>query len=238
MFLKYRFIVYGLLVLLGGFLFYKWVGPGFFAPLPPHVTSSTSGGNSKYGIQDATTTVPTEADYRTELRQAIAAFQKVKSFRAKVVVGPSSSEINALLEYAKPDRFRGTIQSKDAGTAEIITVGNSLYMRVNGQAWVNLSKTASAKTISDTLKNALNGDSNLANIGIDDTLAVSKTHDDVNQCDSYQTTVKTASSTTNDITLCIADGLPSSMDLETAQGPIHLQYYDYNAVFLITKPIQ
>jgi hypothetical protein len=246
MFLKYKYVLFAILALVVIAVGWKWLHPVSHAAVLQTTTSTAQLTNTTSTSQTGTpylpnlttaSSTPGEATYRTELRKAIQNFQNAKSFRASVTAGQADSEIDATLEFSKPDRFRGTIQSKGADTAEIVAVGDSLYMRVNDQQWVNLTKTASAKTIGETLKNALNGDSNLTNLGVDDTLPITKSHDDTNQCDIYQTTVKSSSGTTNTVSICVADGLPKTLDLETAQGPIHLRYYDYNTVFIIVKPI-
>ncbi len=180
---------------------------------------------------------PTEAERRAELRQAIDAFKRMKSFRADVTVSPAQGNVKALLEYTKPNRFRGTIQIEKAGEAEMIAVGDALYMRVNGGSWANLSNTPSAKVIGETLRNALNGDSNLENVAVDESLPITVRADAARGCDLYATQVRTSDNALNDVQVCVADGLPRYLDLQTAQGPIALRYFDYNTLFLIEKPI-
>lgn len=180
---------------------------------------------------------PKILDPRTELRNAIVAFTQVKSFRTKVRVSSSQGEMKAVLEFNKPNRFRGTVELGKSETAEIIVVDTSLYMRVNQQQWLNLSKTSSAKTIGDTLKNALNGDSNLEAIGLDESTPVTKAFNAERGCDMYETSVKSLDGKTNPVHVCVRDGLPKYLDLTTPQGPVYLEYYDYNALFLIEKPL-
>lgn len=204
---------------------------------PQSVPTPSSTGESVQTSETMTKPAPTEAERRAELRQAIDAFKKVKSFRADVTVAPAQGKVTALLEYTKPNRFRGSIQIEKAGEAEMIAVSDALYMRVNGGAWANLSKTPSAKVIGETLRNALNGDSNLENVAVDESLPISVRPDAIRGCDVYATQVRTSDNALNDVQVCVADGLPRYLDLQTAQGPIALRYFDYNALFLIEKPI-
>lgn len=243
MFLRYyKLVLAALAVLLLAFVGWKWVYPGLTYK-PPMSTSTVQAilppvdNSPSNPTKTPTSTTPTAADYRAALQEAVKNFQATKSFRAKVTVSATEGDINAVLEFAKPSRFRGTIQASDNTTAQIIVVDNSLFMQVNNQPWLDLTNTPSAKTIGDTLKNALNGDSNLDDIGLDGSVPITESRDTANNCDSYQTSVKTASSTSNAVTLCIADGLPKYMNLQTSNGPIHLDYYDYNTVFIIAKPI-
>lgn len=177
-------------------------------------------------------------DPRAELRTAIQKFQTVKSFRTKVLLTTAQGKLNAILEFQKPNRFRGTIDIEKTGTAEIVAVDSSLYMRVNGQNWLNLSKTPSAQSIGDTLRGALSGDANLDILGSGDTTPVTKSRDSANNCDLYTTTAKTVDEKVSyPASVCVRDGLPKFLDLQTPQGPIHLEYYDYNELFLIVKPM-
>ncbi len=212
------------------------VGAGCKRNSPPAVTPSSTGEVTQNSETDVKP-LPTEAERRAELRQAIDAFKKVKSFRADVTVRPAQGSVTALLEYTKPNRFRGTIQIEKAGEAEMIAVGDALYMRVNGGSWANLSKTPSAKVIGETLRNALNGDSNLENVAADESFPVTVRFDAVRGCELYVTQVRAADETLNDVQVCLANGLPRYLDLQTAQGPIALRYFDYNSLFLIEKPI-
>jgi hypothetical protein len=179
----------------------------------------------------------TPRDPRAELRAAMSRFKATKSFRTKVSIQTSQGEMDATLEFAKPNRFRGTIQPSGGNTTEIIVVDNSLYMRVNGQKWINLSSTPSAKTIGETLRNALQGDASLDTLGVDTTANIQVSRDNARECDDYKTTVKAPDGSLVDVDLCLSNGLPRFLDMTPKQGPIHLEYYDYNAVFLIEKPL-
>lgn len=222
-----RLFVYGALVTVVLF------GAGCRRTTPPSSTPSSTVDTST----SPTPAAPTDAERRIELRQAIEAFKKVKSFRADVTVSPTQGTVKALLEYTKPSRFRGSIHIEKAGEAEMIAVNDALYMRVNGGSWANLSKTPSAKVIGETLRNALNGDSNLENVAVDESLPISVRFDATRNCELYVTQVRTADSSLNDVQVCVADGLPRYLDLQTAQGPIALRYFDYNSLFLIEKPM-
>lgn len=181
--------------------------------------------------------IPTEADFRNELREAVKNFNAAKSFRAKVNLAAGGGELNAVLEFAKPNRFRGTIQGSDGSSTEIVVVDDSLYMRVNNLKWLNLSKTPSASSIAGTLKSALSGDTNLANVAMDESFPVQKTKDLAHSCDLYSTSIKQTNGSVNKVSVCLSRGRPQYLDLVAAQGPIHIDYYDYNAVFLIERPI-
>ena len=212
------------------------VGAGCKRASPP-VATSTSTGEVAQAPEVVAKPAPTEAERRAELRQAIDGFKKVKSFRADVTVTPAQGKVTALLEYTKPNRFRGSIQIEKAGEAEMIAVSDALFMRVNGGSWANLSNTPSAKVIGETLRNALNGDSNLENIAVDESLPISVRPDAARGCELYTTQVRTTDNALNEVQVCVSEGLPRYLDLQTAQGPIALRYFDYNSLFLIEKPI-
>ncbi len=171
------------------------------------------------------------------VREAVKNFQQVKSFRANVSITTDQGTLAAKLEFMKPNRFRGNVDLGKNGKAELIVVDDSLYMKVNDQKWMALSNKKGSKTIGETMKNALNGDANLQNLGLDPKVDIVKSRDDKNSCDRYTTKLKTADGNTSDVQLCIAAGLPTQLDITTPQGPVHIEYYDYNTVFLIEKPI-
>ncbi len=181
----------------------------------------------------------TQEEIRKELLGVVDRFKNTKSFRSKITITGPNKNINALLEFSKPDRFHGTVQNiGSTTTAEIISVGTSFYMRVSDQPWMNLTKTINAKTIGTTLNNTLNGNANVDMLGKDAAIPVTKSYDGLQGCDVYKTQIKTPEGKANDISVCVVNGLPKALDVSTTEGPVHIEYYDINAVFLIEKPVK
>ncbi len=205
-------------------------------PSQPNSATPTSTANGK---SQQPAKPPTPEEIRKELLGVVERFKNTKSFRSKITITGSDKNTNAILEFSKPDRFHGTVQTTGSTTtAEIISVGTSFYMRVTGQPWMNLTKTVNAKAMGNTLNNTLNGKANVDMLGKDADIPVTKSYDGLQGCDVYKTQIKTPEGNANDISVCVVGDLPKTLDLQTTEGPVHIEYYDVNAVFLIEKPMQ
>lgn len=206
------------------------------SPTQPNSNKPTS---SENGNVQQPAKPPTPEELRKELLGVVDHFKNTKSFRAKITISSSNKPIDATIEFSKPDRFHGTVQTEGAASAaEIISVGSNFYMRVTGQPWMNLTKTVNAKTIGNTLNTTLNGSANVDMLGKDATIPVTKSYDGLQGCDVYKTQIKTPEGKSNDISVCVVNDLPKTLDLTTTEGKVHIEYYDINAVFLIEKPAQ
>lgn len=214
------------------------LGAGCAKNAPTRQNGSNPNGSSVTAGSDVARPLTPE-DIRTELLGVVNRFKNTKSFRSKITISGPEKNINAILEFSKPDRFHGTVQTiGSTTTAEIISVGTNFYMRISDQPWMNLTKTVNAKTIGTTLNNTLNGNANVDMLGKDVTIPVTKSYDGLQGCDVYKTQIKTPEGKANDISVCVVNGLPKTVDLTTTEGPVHIEYYDVNGVFLIEKPVQ
>ncbi len=183
------------------------------------------------------TTETGDAAINAELDFILKNFRTVKSFRMKLTSEAPQGELKSTLEFLRPDRFRGTMQLASQPSMDIVVVEDSLYLRPQNGAWVDLSGTSSAKSVGTALRNALSGDASLDKIGVDPSSIVKKTRDDGRQCDLFKATVKTPDGKPAALEICAANGLPHYVTITSAQGPLTFEYYDYNALFLIERPI-
>lgn len=181
---------------------------------------------------------PTEEELRQELRAALQNFRDAKSVRATVTSGTAGNQIIAKLQIAKPGRFQGMIDTGKGTPFEIIVVDTSMYMRLVGGGWINMSKTPSAKTIAEGLREILNVQGNLDVFGVDETVSISRYPLPAKNCTMYETKLKNEEGVSQESEVCIRDGRPASLEIKTAEGPVRIEYYDYNAVFLIERPVR
>lgn len=184
----------------------------------------------------------TRSDERTltpleELRNAIEAFQNVKSFKSKLYVDNASGKTTAQIDVLKPSRFRGTIRVPTSNNgAEIIGVDSSLYLKPEGAPWVELSSPAMAKQLTETFRSAANGSGALIREALPDGTVVTKKRDNVHACDSFTTTLTSTKGPNIDLTICVANGLPSLLDIRAKDSHVSVTYTDYNSLFIIERP--
>ena len=178
-----------------------------------------------------------DAAINAELDAILKNFRSVKSFRMRFSYSTPQGLLTSTLEYLRPNRFRGIMQIANQPATEVIVVDQSLYMRPTGGRWVDLSGTESAKAVGSSLQSALSGNASLDNIGVDPNAVVKKTRDDGRQCDLYKASVKSQDGTPAALEICAAGQLPKFVTITTQQGPFTFEYYDYNTLFLIEKPM-
>lgn len=174
---------------------------------------------------------------KQELAQALTRFTGLKSFRARVRMTSSQGEITGTLEFARPNRFRGSLKAGEAAANDIIVVERDLYMRLPPLPWLKLSDTEGGKKMADRMQSTMNGELSIDKLVVDENLVVEKSRDDTRGCDQYATMMKDAQRTDIPVTICIVDGLPKYADIKAKQGDAHVEYYDYNAMFLIERPM-
>lgn len=203
----------------------------------PTETVPRTGGNSQ-GTNVEERRPPTEEELRQELRDVLQNFKQSKSFRATVTSGTPGGQIVAKLQIAKPGRFQGMIDTGKGTPFEVIVIDTSMYMRLVGSGWINLSKTSSAKTIAEALREILNVQGNLDVFGVDEAVSITRYPLPAKNCDMYETKLKNAEGVSQESEICVRDGRPASLEIKTAEGPVRIDYYDYNAVFLIERPVR
>lgn len=173
---------------------------------------------------------------RDELRAILQAFRDLKSFRSKITIPSKQGDITGTLDFQKPDRLHAILQAGTGDPTEIIVVDTSLYMRNAKVSWVNFSKSATAKKLGESIRSTMSGDSSLDKLAITDAAEITKTQDADNGCDLYSSTLQNASGKDIPVTVCAVNGLPKILTMDSSDGQIRLEYYDYNAVFLIERP--
>ncbi|GEM_PF-643111 len=178
-----------------------------------------------------------DSNVNTELSDSLNSFRALKSFRVKFTMVTPQGRLKANLEFVKPNRFRGVLEVGQASKTEIIAVDDSLYLRANNSQWANLSNTQAAQALRASLKQALSGDTSLDKIKLDETALVKKSRDEARQCDLYKTTTRNATSNTTVIEVCAVNGWPKYVSIQGDTHPIEFEYYDYNKVFLIERPV-
>jgi len=187
------------------------------------------------GQQQFPTFVPQENQKtpREELQQILQNYADTKSFRAKVESKSGTSDITGVMEFAKPNRFHGIIQSDPQTQMELIIVDNALFMRNVGGTWIDLSSSRGSRTLGEGMKNALSGTDGLQQLVADNANNVDKTEDPARTCSLYTLHIKDKT-----VGICVAGGLPKYVDTTNTDGSTNsIEYLDYNAVFTIAKPM-
>ena len=180
---------------------------------------------------------PAPSNPKEELKMALDAFKALTSFRATVSLPTKDGVLTGSLDFQKPDRFHATIKTGNVEPIEIIIVKDSLYLRNKEISWIDFSKKSGSKDVSNSLKAALSGDSSLDKLVLGDAAEIKKTMDEDAQCVQYSTTLKTEKGEQIPVDVCVANGLPKRVTMTTAQGAFIVDYHDYNAIFLIERPL-
>ncbi len=171
-----------------------------------------------------------------ELTQILKNFAQTKSFRTSFSLPSSQGNVSTTMEFLRPNRFRGMMNIGSLNT-EIIVVDANVYMRTTGSAWTDLSNTDTAKPVTDTLKNAMGGTNSIDKLIVDPNTVVKKEQDTARNCMQYNAVVRTPQGTPATLNICAVDNLPKYVDVTSDSGRLTFQYYDYDALFLIEKPM-
>lgn len=172
-----------------------------------------------------------------ELRAAIVAFQNTKSFKSKLYIDNTSGKTTGQIDVLKPGRFHGTLHLPSSDTdAEIIGVDTTLYVKSSDTAWVQISSPSMSKQLSDTFRSATNGSGALINETLPDGTVVTKKYDNLHSCEAYSTTLTPSGGQRADLVVCVAKGLPASLDIKTKDSHVSVEYTDYNSLFIIERP--
>lgn len=120
---------------------------------------------------------------------------------------------------------------------EIVVIDTNVYMKTNGTKWMDLSGSDMGKPVSDTLKNAMGGDNSLDKLIVDPNTVVKKEQDTARNCMQYSAVVTSPKGSPASLNICAVDNLPKYVDVTTDTGKITFEYYDFNSLFLIEKPM-
>jgi hypothetical protein len=181
-------------------------------------------------------TPPTEAEVRADLLSAMQNFYASKSFRSNVTLKTSEGTFKAKMDFQKPQRIRGDIMLRPGTNVDMVFAEDELFLRFNNEPWANISKIPSAQTIATSMKDSLTGQASLDNLGVDQNLPVKRTADRSRKCDLYRTSLTDKDGKAYEVEICVADGYPKILEIKSASNPLKIEYFDYNAVFLIEKP--
>lgn len=172
-----------------------------------------------------------------ELTAILKAFRNAKAFRTKFYVPSSNGTITTDLDYVRPNRFHSIMRLSGKPNTEVIVVDDSVYMRAEGGAWFDLTGTDTAKSIGGSLRSSMNGDASLDKIGVDPGTVVTKTEDTARSCTKFTSLVRSQSGSPASLEICAVNGLPKYVDITTDTGTISFEYYDFDALFLIERPM-
>jgi hypothetical protein len=170
----------------------------------------------------AASTTPAFADPVGDLTAANAKFATLKSYRT-TVVQPDGKTMNG--EIVNPDRTH-----MNAGAFEMITIGDTVYMKMGG-AW---QKEASSGTSTSTgLPSLQKLYGTLPPAAIVRDLGMKTVDGAALRAYSIQ-----RSPTDNAATMYIgANGLPARVEVPTQRGTMAMKFYDFNAPISIVAPI-
>ena len=173
-----------------------------------------------------------------ELREAIVAFQEVKSFRANLLIDNEQGQTTGRIDVMKPDRFHGTIKvSTEDQEGEVIGIGNTLFIKVpDSDLWLEINAPEIATAMTSAFKSAVEGDAALIRSSLPDSTKVTKTKDGGRNCDKYETNIENDADLGVELSVCVSNGLPKYIRAETDQGIVDVEYFDYNTLFIIEKP--
>lgn len=174
---------------------------------------------------------------KEKLDQILQNFNSTKSFRATVKTNVHGLSVVGAMEFAKPDRFYGLIESASSTNdqAEIIVVQNDLYVRTANTNWVNVTKTKGSQTIAVALQNTLSGQDSLEQLDLKNAASITEAQDPVRDCDLYSVHVTDADGD-REVDICTVDDLPKYMDITKSDGTTSMMFFDYNDVFTIMRP--
>ncbi len=183
------------------------------------------------------TEAPKAADPKAELLAAFEHFKQAKSYKVKYTMPTPQGTLTGTLAYAMPNRFQGTMELSPETKTDVVLVENSLYMRSNNAAWVDISSSPTAKQTIETMKLAVSGDQGISSSNTDSWSVDSKNEDAQRGCWDYSVRIKTANNPDRIVSICVKDGYPKYLKLDSAKGEMDIEYLEYNTVFIIERPM-
>lgn len=173
-----------------------------------------------------------------ELNDGIQAFQNLRTYRAKIQIDTKTGDSNGVLDVVKPDRFRGVITSPDEKqNTELIGVGETVYIRTTAGSWVTLKTNAASKSITEAFRSAMNGNGTSMNKLFSDQVIVTKSENASKGCTNYHISDDTKTEVDANLNICLYKGLPKMVEASNEQGSVSVDYYDFNKLFTIERPV-
>lgn len=181
---------------------------------------------------------PTQDELHEEVRAALRNFRETKSFRANISIKTAEGQVKSNINVAKPNRLQGTIETARDAKFGLIIVDHDVFLKFNDSNWAKLANKSDNKMLVETFQSSLSGGSSLDVLGIDDKTPIKKFRRASQNCDLFKTSLKKEDGKLQEVDLCVQNGYPKILETKTDDGPLSIEYYDYNAVFLIEKPMK
>lgn len=174
---------------------------------------------------------------RQTLEEAVRNFRAAKSFRASISQPIAQGTLTGEIEYVKPLRLHAILTEPDKQISELIIIGGTVYVRMGAQKW-EMSNNAFAKSFGQTFfTSMLVSDNTLASFGIEDNAAIAVKSDGSKHCKNYSTQYKQEDKSYS-IQFCLNDQKQIVyMVTENKEGTMTTNYKDFNALFLIERPM-
>lgn len=177
-----------------------------------------------------------------ELREALSNFGSAKTFRSKMSVTTSAGTVTGQIDVMKPDRFHGTIETKTSGGTEkneIIGIGSMMYVNVGNDLWALVKDPAKSKAYTDAFRSSVSEQASILPSVFPNDSIVTKARDAALDCDIYATTITPPESTSTPLALqvCVQNNLPKRITFSPAAGSATVDYFDYNKLFVIERPV-
>jgi hypothetical protein len=172
-----------------------------------------------------------------ELRDAVAAFQSVKTFRAKLYVDAPDGKTTGQIDVMKPDRFHGTVDVPDGSQQnEVIGIGTAMYLKQADGTWIQVQSAQLSSELGAAFRSAVDTDNGLVSVKIPDSSDISKSRNQIRNCDEYRTSVSGDDGKPVQLTICVDKGLPKIVEATADAGYVSIEYFDYNKLFVIERP--
>ncbi|MFA5935280.1 MAG: hypothetical protein WC787_00270 [Patescibacteria group bacterium] len=175
-----------------------------------------------------------------ELREAIERFQDARSFRAKLAIETKDGRMTGQIDVTKPERFHGSLQVPSQNgfeTSEVIGVEKMFYIRLPNGNWTYVKNQEKSQALTTAFRSAVDGEDSLLGTSIPDSNTVTKNKDSALACDRYTTILTDAEGERTELTICVANGLPKRIEIKPATGGATIDYFDYNKLFVIERPL-
>ncbi len=176
-------------------------------------------------------------DPKVQFSMAQKNFHDAKSFKAKFTLPTTQGVVKGNLLYVKPDRFQGTMQIAGGDATDMVVVADNLYMRVGSQPWLDVSGSKVSKQTITDMRTAVGSNKVLDQGQLENLVIIANTWDQLKSCDLFTLRLKDSKPELPNISICVKNDFPFYLEIETPQGIMHVDYYDFNSVFLIERPM-
>lgn len=204
---------------------------------PPAITQPITPATTTQEKIPFPTFVPSEKVLSTkeELSEILKNYNETKSFRASIRTKTAQGDYIGAMEFAKPDRFRALIRTGPNTDTELVIIGKSLYIKEQAKEWRDLSTSRGSKTLGEAMRSALT-ENTLDQLVLSDSVTVEKSIDTIQDCVQYVVQVSDENGN-KEMSICAANGLPKILEVTLKDGKNTVEYFDFNEVFSIYKPL-